>query len=630
MSTAARSLVLARLSQALLGMAMFGPCVASHAQTLQTTTSPLTVGPQGFLLQGKPFRIVSGELEYARIPREYWRDRLRKAHAMGLNAITVYVFWNLHEPQPGHFEFTGQNDVAEFLREAQQEGLYVILRPGPYVCAEWDLGGYPAWLLKDHDMVLRSAQPQYMAAAERWMHRLGQELAPLQASHGGPILAVQVENEYGSFGKDHAYVESMRRLVKASGFDSSFLYTADGGDVLAEGSLPDLFAGVDFGTGDAARSVALLKKFRPDTPVYVAEYWDGWFDHWGDKHQVTDAAKQESEIRSMLEAGDSISLYMAQGGTSFGWMNGANNDHGQYQPDVSSYDYDAPLDESGRPRPKYFRIRDVIAQETHTTPPPVPGSPALINLPPLQLERSLPLWQMLPKPISSSTPLSMEDVDQAYGYILYRTEIDSSNDAELAFEALHSYARVYLDGVLQGVVDRRLGQKSLSLHAHGRHRLDILVENSGRLNFTTSIRGERAGILGPVTYGGHALEGWQNFPLPFDTLPTSGFTKTACNGPCLYTADFHVEKPGDTFLNTQQLGKGVVWVNGHLLGRFWDIGPAASVYLPGVWLQRGTNHIQVFDLRGGTGLKITGEDHATYIAPKAETIDVADGKGSKP
>lgn len=596
---------------------------STHAQTTPPGNTPLTVTPHGLLLRGKPFRLISGELEYARIPREYWRDRLRKAHAMGLNAITVYVFWNLHETQPGHFDFSGQNDVAEFLREAQQEGLLVVLRPGPYVCAEWDLGGYPAWLLKDHNMLLRSTQPQYMEAVTRWMRRLGQELAPLQASQGGPIVAVQVENEYGSFGKDQAYVERMRQVVLSSGFTSSLLYTADGGDVMAQGSLPGVFAGVDFGTGDADRSVALLKKFRPDSPVYVAEYWDGWFDHWGEKHQVTDATKQEAEIRAMLEAGDSLSLYMVHGGTSFGWMNGANFDHNQYQPDVSTYDYDAPLDESGRPRPKYFHIRDIITQATHTTPVPVPDSPPLVKVGPIRLKRSLSLWQTLPAAIHSATPLSMEDLDQAYGYILYRTTVDGAGEGTLSFDALHSYARVYLDGALQGVVDRRLGQQSLPVHIEGRHRLDILVENTGRINFTTAIRGERAGVTGTVQYNGHAMSDWQIFPLPFQTVPTTGYREAPCDGPCLFQGEFEVSTLGDTFLNTEQLGKGVVWVNGHLLGRFWNVGPAASLYLPGVWLTKGTNHITLLDLNGGSGLIVPGDDHATYISPRPEQTAAA-------
>lgn len=580
---------------------------------------PLTVGPHGFLLRGQPFRLISGELEYTRIPREYWRDRLRKARALGLNAITVYVFWNMHEPRLGTFDFSGQNDVAEFLREAQQEGLYVVLRPGPYVCAEWDLGGYPAWLLKDHGTVLRSLEPQYKAAARRWMLRLGQELAPLQASRGGPIVAVQVENEYGSFGDDHEYMKWVRDLDVKAGFGESLLYTGDGADVLANGTLPGLPAGIDFGTGDAERSVKLAKAFRPNAPVYVAEYWDGWFDHWGEKHQVTDAAKQEAEIGAMLKEGDSISLYMVHGGTTPGWMNGANNDDGGYQPDVSSYDYDAPLDESGRPRPKYFRLRSLINQATGQAPVAVPDSPPLIAIPAIPLSESMSLWAALPKPMRTEQPLSMEDVDQAYGYLDYRTELQGAGKGELDFAELHGYARVYLDGRLAGVVDRRLRQKTLAIDATGAKRLDILVENSGRINFKPVIRGERTGILGDVSLAGATLHGWAMYPMPLALPKKTGYKKAGCEGPCFYRAEFSVAQSGDTFLNTERLGKGAIWVNGHLLGRFWNVGPQGALYLPGVWLHPGNNQITVLDLNGGNGLTIVGQDHATYFEPKKES-----------
>ena len=558
-------------------------------------------------------------MEYARIPRADWRDRLRKARAMGLNAVTVYVFWDLHEPTPGTYDFSGENDAAEFLREAQQEGLYVILRPGPYVCAEWDLGGYPAWLLKDHAMELRSLQPQFMAAVTRWMHRLGQELAPLQASQGGPIVAVQVENEYGSFGKDHAYMERMRSLVLESGFTSSLLYTADGADVLDAGSLPGTFAAIDFGTGDAVRSLALLHKRAPGMPVYVAEYWDGWFDHWGERHQTTDAAVQEAEIRSMLAEGDSLSLYMVHGGTSFGWNNGANSDGQTYQPDVSSYDYDAPLDESGRPRAKYFAIRQILAETTHTTPPPVPESAPMVKLPAIPLLHAQSLWSRLPAGVSSLDPLSMEDLGQNYGYVLYRTTVQHGGTGDLAFHALHSYARVYANGALMGVADRRLGQASVRLTLKAGDRLDVLVENSGRINFTTALRGERAGLTGEVTFADEPVRGWQNVALPFAPPPATGYSTAACEGPCLYHEAFNVAQPGDTFLNTEGLTKGAIWVNGHLLGRVWDVGPMGDLFLPGAWLQPGRNEITVLDLRGGTGLSVAGQQEPRYTEPRPET-----------
>ncbi len=604
------------------GLGAASSTIAAGAQT----QPPLRIEGRQFLLRGKPFQILSGELEYARIPRADWRDRLRKVHALGLNTITVYVFWNLHEATPGTYDFSGQNDVAEFLREAQEEGLYVVLRPGPYVCAEWDLGGYPAWLLKSHEMLLRSSQPAYIEAARRWILRLGKELAPLQASRGGPILAVQVENEYGSFAVDEdrqRYLEQVRQMVVDAGFGESLLYTADGGEELSKGSIPGVFAAVDYGTGDGERSLALLRAFRPEAPVYVAEYWDGWFDHWGAEHQRTDAVKQEAEIRAVIERGDSINLYMVHGGTSFGWMNGANSDLHSYQPDVSSYDYDAPIDEAGRLRPKYFALRSMIAEVTHHAPPPVPEPEPMITLPEMRLTASRSLWSGLGKGTQSATPLSMEDLDQAYGYMVYRTRIPAveGSEALLRLDALHSYARVYLDGELAGVIDRRLGQSTLMLMTRPGQRLELLVENSGRVNFTTQIRTERAGIPGEVWLNGKVLREWEIIPLPLEKRPTEGFAMQDCRGPCFYRGEFKVGTVGDTYLNTAQLGKGVVWVNGHLLGRFWDVGPMGSLFLPGAWLHAGSNEIIVLDLNGGMSAVIRGDDHPTYLAPKKERTE---------
>jgi beta-galactosidase len=620
-----------------LGVPCFAQIAGGSAGVVAAT--PLRVEGRQFVLKGKPFQILSGEVEYARIPRADWRDRLRKVRAMGLNTITVYVFWNLHETSPGVYDFGGQKDVAEFLREAQEEGLHVVLRPGPYVCAEWDLGGYPAWLLKDSQMalsndskaagsdepavLLRSSQVKYLAAARRWMLRLGQELAPLQASRGGPIIAVQVENEYGSFNVKEdrqQYLQQVLQMVRDAGFGESLLYTADGGEELPKGSIPGMLAAIDFGTGDLPHEVPLLQAFQPNAPVYIAEYWDGWFDHWGEKHQVTDAAKQEGEIRAAIEKGYSISLYMVEGGTSFGWMNGANSDGNNYEPDVSSYDYDAPIDEAGRPRAKYFAMRAMIAEATHRKLPRVPKSAPMMTLPAVQLTASRSLWTNLPEAVRAEAPRSMEELDQAYGFLLYRTTIgDWAKGADgkplLQLDALHSYARVYVDGQLQGVMDRRLGQKELRIAAHAGQRLDLLVENTGRINFTTKIRGERAGILGDVRLDGHVLRDWEMVRMPLDEPPTDGYAQQACAGPCFYRGSLLVSTPGDTYLNTSLLGKGVVWVNGYLLGRFWKVGPMGSLYLPGAWLHAGSNDLVVMDLDGGALPSLSVDDHPTYLQP---------------
>jgi beta-galactosidase len=550
-----------------------------------------------FELDGKPFQIISGAIHSSRVPRAYWRDRLRKARAMGLNTVETYVFWNMYEPSPGQFDFSGQNDIAEFIREAQQEGLFVILRPGPYVCAEWDFGGYPAWLLREPGMEVRTSNPAFMAAATRWLHRLGQELAPLQSENGGPIIAVQVENEYGSFGSDHHYMEQIHHLLLDSGFDKAMLYTADGADELPNGSLPELPAVINFGSGNAKAEFAKLAKLRPVGPRMCGEYWDGWFDHWGEKHHTTDPAAEAKELQWMLEQGYSVNLYMFHGGTSFGWMNGANIDDGKYGPDVTSYDYDVPVSESGELRQKFYLFRDVIRKVTSITPPaPPPPIPAQ-SLAPIQLTRSASVWGTLPQPIISQHILSMEDVGQSYGYILYRTNLAHAQDADLRIDELHSYAQIYLDGLLAGTLDRRLNQSSLLIHvAHDNTRLDILVENSGRVNFGPQFPHERAGITHQVTLANNPLMNWQIYPLPMQNVSSITYQSSPCSGACFYRGTFQVDKPADTFIDMGSFGKGEVFVNGRPLGRFWKIGPQRTLYLPALWLKKGANEIVVFDL----------------------------------
>jgi len=568
-----------------------------------------------FLLNGKPFQIISGSMHYARIPRADWRDRLRMAKAMGLNTVTTYVFWNAHEPRPGVFDFSGNLDVAEFVREAQQEGLYVILRPGPYSCAEWEFGGYPSWLLKDPTMVVRSRDPQFLAAARTWLLRLGRELAPLQIGNGGPIIAVQVENEYGSYGDDHAYMEDIHHILVDAGFTKAQLFTADGPEEVPRGSLPELPAVINFGPGDAQHGFALLKKLRPAGPFMAGEYWDGWFDHWGAPHQVTDAHQQAADLDWILRQGYSISMYMFHGGTSFGWMNGANSNGKNYEPDVTSYDYDAPLDESGHPTPKYYLFRSVIARDTHIAPPPVPVPPPVTTIPAFTLDRAASLWDNLPAPIHSEQPLTMEAMNQAYGYVLYRTSISGPVDGDLTIGAVHDYAQVYIDGKLAGVIDRRLNQNSLPLHVEAAHaRLEILLENTGRVNFGPALPGERVGLLGGVRLAGRLLTGWDNDSLPMLDPGKLAYKNRPCSGPCFYQAAFTIAHPADTFLDTSALGKGMVWINGRPLGRFWNIGPQKTLYLPGPWLRPGRNQVVVFDLDGEPGRQLRGLDHPVLNA----------------
>ena len=623
-------------STMLIGIMLFGsglltPRVSHALSTFSpelSTPSPSShrsfgIDHDHFVMDGQPFRILSGEIHYPRVPHQYWRQRFQAAKALGLNTVTAYVFWNVHETKPGVFDFSGDANVAQFIREAQAEGLYVILRPGPYVCAEWELGGFPSWLLKDHSLQLRSRDPKFIAAARSWFKRLGEELAPLQLSRGGPIIAIQVENEYGSFGNDHVYMDTIRTLLLEAGFTDTLLYTADGSDVLANGTLPDLLAAVNFGEGDAQESFSRLNAFRAEGPKMAGEYWAGWFDDWGDVHHTTKTEEQVSDITWMYNQGYSMSLYMFHGGTNFGWMGGANVDHGHYNPYVTSYDYDAPLDESGRPTEKYTAIRAALAQLTGLTPPEPPVLPDPIEISEFKVVESRSLWSSLPKAVESNVTLTMEDLDQSYGYILYRTELKGPATGELRLNGMNDYAQVYLDHHLIGVLDRRQNQDHLTLpFAQSSAQLDILVMNSGRINYGSAIQGERKGIKDGVTLGGKPLTNWKIYSLPMKNTPSLSYAERECSGPCFFKAEFKVREPGDTFLDVSAIHKGMVWLNGRPLGRVWNIGPQSTLFVPGVWLKKGLNQVTVFDSDADGIFKLRGVDEPSLdIIPHSAPVN---------
>ncbi len=565
-----------------------------------------------FLLDGRPFRIISGEMHYARVPREYWHERLRMARAMGLNTISTYVFWNYHETSPGRYDFSGQRDIAAYIRAAQQEGLHVILRPGPYVCAEWEWGGYPGWLLADTGIVVRSTDARFTAPAQRWLDRLGEELSPLLASHGGPIIAVQVENEYGSFDRDKAYMAWQLAALKHAGFGDALLYTADGDYQLRDGTLPELPAVVNFGIGGADSAFARLARFRPSGPLMSGEYWAGWFDQWGRAHESTDAARQTRELSKMLDRGYSVNLYMFHGGTTFGFMNGANIDNGHYRPQTSSYDYDAALDESGRPTPKFFMFRDAIAAHGGDTAV-VPALDSTMIVSKFQLTNAGSLWSSLGTATKTDMPRSMETFGQSFGYIDYRTAVAGPAHGTLVIRDVRDYAQIYVDGALAGSLDRRLAQDSLVVDLPGaRSQLDILVENSGRVNFGKGLRDERKGIATSVMLNGAELRGWSVFTLPMSKVPSARSAASTATGPAFYRGTFTAARPLDTFLDTRGWGKGTVWVNGHQLGRFWSIGPQQTLYVPGAWLKRGANEVVVFDLEQPAATTMQGLSHPIF------------------
>jgi len=570
------------------------------------------------LLDGQSFLIRSGEMHYPRVPRPYWRDRMRKMRAMGLNALCTYVFWNLHEPQPGKFDFTGNLDLAEYLRTAQSEGLYVLLRPGPYICTEWDFGGLPAWLLATADIKVRSTDPRFLTAASRYMDRVGVEVAGLQYQRGGPILMVQVENEYGSFGSDKEYLGAVRHMIRDAGFDCQ-LYTSDGSgkENLAGGTLDGVLSVINFGDGSSPeREFANFAGFRQNVPPMCGEFWCGWFDHWGEKHHTSKPEAGARGLEWMLSRGISCNIYMAHGGTTFGFMSGANGGR-VYEPDTSAYDYDAPLDEAGRPTAKFRAIRDVIRRhlpEGATLPDP-PAAFPMIAIPRFELAESAPLTARLGQPVRSERPLTMEAAGQDYGFILYRHPISKAANGTLEIVEARDYAVVTQGGRRLGVLDRRLHQTKLKVELSAGQPLDILVENMGRINFGPQMVNDRKGIAGTVTFDGEEIKDWEHYPLPLTDVARWPFSKKPSAAPALHRGAFHLAKLGDTFLDMRGWGKGIVWVNGHNLGRYWRIGPQQSLFLPAPWLQSGANEIIVLDLEDVANRSVQSATDPVYETP---------------
>jgi beta-galactosidase len=613
----------------LISVVLFLSLAWPSALFAATPRTGITVNGKTILLDGKPFKILSGELHYARIPREYWRARLRMARAMGLNTVATYVFWNIHEPKPGVYDFTGQYDLAAFIRMAQEEGLYVILRSGPYSCAEWDLGGLPAWLLATPESAhaLRSNDPAFMQPVQRWVHRLAQEVVPLLYQNGGPIIMTQIENEYGNYGSDKAYMAHLHEIYVREGFAKSFLYTADNWRNIAKGDLPELFAATNFGINNHKGGMDALERERPGQPLFVSEYWPGWFDHWGHPHETRPVAPQIEDLEYILNRGVGINVYMFHGGTSFGFYAGATGG-AHFLPDVTSYDYDAPLDEAGHPTAKFDAYRKVLAEYNPTPLPPIPPVAHVITLPAFTLTSSASIWDNLPAPIPSDLPLPMEHFGQSFGYILYRTTLRATPASDLVIDEVHDFACIYLDGRLIGMLDRRHDQHStlrLPAVAAGA-RLDILVANDGRINSTRAMRTETKGITHSVTLNGIALTGWRVYPLPLGEpgthrLPRRYARRPQTSAPTFYRGTFSVPQSGDVFLDVRNLGKGALWINGHPVGRFWNVGPQDTLYVPGPWLHRGKNDIVVFDLlprSAGDMPRLAGLPEAILNGPTKE------------
>jgi beta-galactosidase len=567
----------------------------------QSPKHTFALGDQAFLLDGKPFQMISGEMHYPRVPREAWRARMKMAKAMGLNTIGTYVFWNLHEPQKGKFDFTGNNDVAEFVRIAREEGLWVILRPSPYVCAEWEFGGYPYWLQNEKGLEVRSKEAQYLKEYENYIKEVGRQLAPLQINHGGNILMVQIENEYGSYGSDKEYLGINQKLFKEAGFDG-LLYTCDPAPDLANGHLPGLLPAVN-GIDDVAK----VKKIINDNhdgkgPYYIAEWYPAWFDWWGTAHHTVPAERYAGRLDSVLAAGISINMYMFHGGTTRAFMNGANfKDISPYEPQTSSYDYDAPLDEAGNATPKFMQFRQVIQKHLPAGMqlPDVPAAKPAITIPAITLTQSAGLLNTLPAAQENISPLTFEDLHQDYGFVLYRTVLNGGKSGQLRLKELRDYAVIMINGKEVATLDRRLKQDSLYLTLPaGKVTLDILVENLGRINFGKYLLQNKKGITEKVLFAGQELQHWKMYSLPFHDLNAVKFSaaKQGAQSPVIKKGGFNLNKLGDTYLDLSNWGKGVVWVNGHNLGRYWGIGPQQTLYLPVEWLKKGYNDIEVLEL----------------------------------
>lgn len=593
----------------LLMAAFISSCQSSQAG------GTFEVGKNTFLLNGKPFVVKAAEVHYPRIPEPYWEQRILSCKALGMNTLCLYVFWNLHEQQPGKFDFSGNNDIAKFCRLAQKHGMYVIVRPGPYVCAEWEMGGLPWWLLKKEDVQLRTLDPYYMERVGIFMNEVGKQLADLQISRGGNIIMVQVENEYGSYGIDKPYVSAIRDLVKKAGFTDVPLFQCDWSSNFTNNALDDLLWTVNFGTGaNIDEQFKKLKSLRPETPMMCSEFWSGWFDHWGRKHETRDAATMVSGIKDMLDRNISFSLYMTHGGTTFGWWGGANNP--AYSAMCSSYDYDAPISEAGWTTPKYFQLRDLLKQylpEGETLPEP-PAQYPVISVPVITEWEVAPLFDNLPQAKQSEDIKPMEQFDQGWGSILYRTTLKEDVKGILHIDEVHDWAQVFADGKLLGRLDRRRGEFTLPLKETLKKgtRLDILVEAMGRVNFDKSIH-DRKGITNKVEVVSSEqvkeLKGWEVYNLPpfYEFVSQKNYQAgKPVDGPAYYKATFRLDKTGDTFLDMQTWGKGMVWVNGHAMGRFWEIGPQQTLYMPGCWLKEGENEIIVLDLKGPAEAKVAG------------------------
>ncbi|WP_329492390.1 beta-galactosidase [Kitasatospora sp. NBC_01246] len=574
----------------------------------------LQIHDEGFTLDGQPLRIISGGLHYFRVHPGHWADRLRKARLMGLNTVETYVPWNLHQPRPDEFRLDAGLDLPAFLDLAAAEGLHVLLRPGPYICAEWEGGGLPSWLLADPDILLRSQDPRYLAAVEDFFERLLTPLRRHLSTNGGPVLAVQVENEFGAYDGDTAHLAHLAATLRRCGVDVP-LFTCDQPGDVVRGALPGTLATANFGSR-SAQGLATLRAHQSTGPLMSTEFWIGWFDRWGGHHVVRDPAQAAEELDTVLATGASVNLYMFHGGTSFGFTNGANDKH-TYRPTVTSYDYDAPLDEAGDPTEKYEAFRQVIAKYAPVPAEPVPARAPKIGPLTVELTSCAPLFANLPalgEAVRAERPLTMEQLGQDFGFVLYETVLPAAGPVLLEAETVRDRAQVFVDGQPVGVLERERHERAIAFTApRAGAVLSLLVENQGRVNYGPGIH-DRKGLLGRVLLDGAEAAGWTSRPLPLSSLDALPFAEDAGTqvGPAFHRGTVRLAEAGDTFVHLPGWTKGNVWVNGFHLGRYWSRGPQRSLFVPGPVLRPGANEITVLEL------------HAAHRARTVELREHAD------
>ena len=608
-------------------------------------------GNKTFLLNGKPFVVKAAEIHYPRIPREYWEHRIKMCKALGMNTICIYIFWNLHEQREGVFDFTGQNDVAEFCRLAKKNGMYVIVRPGPYVCAEWEMGGLPWWLLKKKDIRLREQDPYFMSCVDRFEKNVAKQLAPLTIQHGGPIIMVQVENEYGSYGEDKAYISQIRDTLRKY-WDTpnakTTLFQCDWNSNFEKNGLDDLTWTMNFGTGAKIDDqFSRLRELRPNSPLMCSEFWSGWFDKWGARHETRPAKDMVAGIDEMLSKGISFSLYMTHGGTSFGHWAGANSPG--FAPDVTSYDYDAPINEYGEPTEKFWLLRKTLEKYADKKLPAVPGKAAdIISIPKLKLHNMAPIYMGVDSTAESRDVQTFEEMNMGYGSMIYNTKLPEIANGSMLHINGHDFVQVFINGNYIGKIDRVKNERSLPMPATKKgDELTLLVEGMGRINFGRAIK-DFKGLVDDVTLTADVdgdeltwnLKDWRMRRIADDyqtarramTTPHNDLA-LASNTPSnigYYKATFKLKKTGDTFLNMETWGKGQVYVNGHALGRFWSIGPQQTLYCPGCWLKKGDNEIVVLDVVGPKDPVVWGQTKPELDKLQLEKSAKHNNIGDKP